>query len=130
MGSDAPLEAIGGFSFFLALEISKFFIFAFLFLNWHSQYYEITDDEIIIFRGIIKKQKKALSMKYAEAVTMDKGLFGRIGNFGTITVSYLANTRFELHLPHIPTPEKYTRLLEHSISKNKEAAHDLVASQS
>jgi uncharacterized membrane protein YdbT with pleckstrin-like domain len=48
--------------------------------------YILTDEEVVLEEGIIRKKRLAIPLKNVADVSMEKGVLGRIFNFGDVTV--------------------------------------------
>lgn len=57
------------------------------FLNWWSTELAITDRKIIAKYGFISRKTIELRLDKVETVSVDQGVFGRMFNYGTISVA-------------------------------------------
>lgn len=85
----------------------------------------LTNDKIILHKGIIKKSVTALELRRLEAVKTHQGLFGRWWDFGTVTVTGTGGVR--LTLDEVRSPESFKALVLNSVAysdKSQESEND------
>lgn len=121
--TDAPLKS-GGIILFLMLHSFQFFWSLIILMKWFFQYYQINKKEIISHKGILIQKRKYYSLEKAESVSMNQGILGSIFNFGDIVVElFMSNSRYEVILRHIPSPEQYSQIIEKTLSEFGKDAH-------
>jgi uncharacterized membrane protein YdbT with pleckstrin-like domain len=115
--SQNPLKA-GGIIVFLVLQTIQSLWGLGIILRWFFDYYRITPKEILVHSGVIFQKRKHFALEKAEAVSVEKGILGRLFNFGTICVElFMSNSRYEVYLYNISNPENYMRMIEKSITE-------------
>ncbi len=96
---------------FLSLVVLKTAITFYILFQWLDEYYEITTKEIIHKKGFFTKHDEHNSLNHVVSLRVNQGWFGRIFNFGTITLfNWAKNREFSLYLIH--NPIKYLHILE------------------
>ncbi len=86
-------------------------------LSWISRVYFLTDKQLISRDGIINIKEKIYDLKIIRSVTVDQGLFGKLFNYGDITITTSASGGYndEISLISISQPEKYREVLKHCL---------------
>jgi len=56
-------------------------------LKWYFNYYYFTDNELVYKTGILSFAEKSVMFKEVESVTVSLSLFGRIFNYGNVSIS-------------------------------------------
>jgi membrane protein YdbS with pleckstrin-like domain len=77
------------------------------------KYYVITNNDVILTEGIIRKSKITIPLQSISNVDVHKGVLGRIFNFGDVTVMGFKNT---ILMESIPEPEVFYRIINNKIS--------------
>ncbi len=106
----------GGILFFLIFQVIEIFSLAYLILNWFCWYYEITEKEVILRRGVIMQTRKYYSLDKVESVSVEQGLWGRIFNYGAIElVMYYSDAPIKVVMMYVPRPKKYEKILQKNL---------------
>ncbi len=84
-------------------------------LNWISRVYYLTDKHLIKREGIISIKEKIYDLKIIRSISVDQGLFGKLFNYGNITITTSASGGYndEIYLSGISQPEKYREIFKH-----------------
>jgi hypothetical protein len=107
---------------YLMLVAIKTFITYYIIFQWVDEYYEITTKEIIHRHGFVFKHDEHNSLNHVVSLRVYQGWFGRIFNFGTITLfNWAKNREFSLYLIH--NPIKYLHILEALLPEPDEDRH-------
>ena len=84
-------------------------------LYWLREYYEIKPHEVIYRRGIIGKKEVIFSCKNVQEIEVHQSVWGRIFNFGTISL-YNPVLRERFHLRDISEPNEHCQLIERLVT--------------
>ena len=115
--TNSPLKS-GGLILFLVLHSFQFFWSLLILMKWFFSYYEINPKDITLYSGILFQKKKYYSLERAESISLNKSVWGRLFNFGTLSIDlYMANSRYEVLLKCVPNPEKYVHVIEKTLSE-------------
>ena len=76
--------------------------------------YIVTDEEVVKEEGIIRKKRIAIPLKNVADVTMDKGVIGRIFNFGNVVVKGM---KTKLKMKGLKNPENVYELIKSKAGK-------------
>lgn len=101
-GNDGDIVSL--FTQILLLPLQLYILVALL-LKWASEEFEITDKEIIIKHGVIKKESKSYLFINMQSLKVTQTAFERIAGAGTISI-HLPTLRQDLVLGEIPSPQK------------------------
>lgn len=93
------------------------FLFAKAALRSRGSDLVLTEDNVILHKGIITKSMTELDMRQVEAVRVHQGLFGRWWNFGTITITGTGGVR--LTLDEVSDPENFKALVLNKVTSSK-----------
>jgi membrane protein YdbS with pleckstrin-like domain len=100
-----------GFPVFILLVLLKTFITIFLIMQWLNEYYEISAKVIQHRRGIIFRKVEEYPTEDIKFVEVDQGLFGRMFNFGTISLLNVRRVEYaQMYLIH--NPLRYAQVIE------------------
>lgn len=97
--------------FFIILAGLKIYLTIFIILTWLNEYYEITPREVIHKRGLIWRKVERYEFDYVRYVNLDQGIFGRMFNFGTISLVDIRKNIF-MHMYQIHNPHKYIHIIK------------------
>lgn len=100
-----------GIGFFLFAVTVKIILTIYIVLLWLNEYYEITPASVRHRSGIIFVKKEKLALDDIQSVTLSQGLFGRLLNFGTLSLYDWKWRKYE-HLYAIHNPMKYIEIVE------------------
>jgi uncharacterized membrane protein YdbT with pleckstrin-like domain len=82
----------------------------YLILQWASVSYSITEDEIIIRRGLVGLRTSEHKAHNLESAEVDQSLFGRLFNYGVLRF-HDPGLGQDIILPDIPNPHRYTAII-------------------
>lgn len=110
---------IFGFSLLLALIITKIVLIIYVLLSWTNEYFEITADQIIHYKGIFFKKEKRYSITNIRQIILHQGFLGKLMDFGTIEFfDYAVKKYFRLYQIH--NPQRYFNLLNEIVPDHDE----------
>ena len=95
------LLCIGGYSYLLAL------------IYYKNAEYGVTNKRVVIKIGLIRRQSLEIMLDKVEAVMVDQTFFGRIFNYGRITIVGTGGTNDSY--PYIPNPLEFRRQVQQQI---------------
>jgi membrane protein YdbS with pleckstrin-like domain len=84
------------------------------FLERVTKVYFVTDKEIIKEEGIIRKKKVCIPVQNVADVKMEKGILGRMFNFGDVIVAGMKDT---IKIKGVKSPENVYNLIKSKVSK-------------
>ena len=97
--------------FSIVISGLKLTLFIYIIYQWLTEYYEITPEKIIHKRGLIFQRMDIYYFKHISAISYQQSLFGRLLNFGSITLhDWELEKNITLYLIH--NPKKYYKLLK------------------
>lgn len=100
--------------YFLGIIVLKTLLSLFTVLQWLCDYYEIWSNKVTHKKGIFWTKKEDHELVDLKYLGFEQGLFGRLLNFGTITLFDWKNeVKATLYLIH--NPKKYYQLLQHLV---------------
>lgn len=95
---------------FLVLVLFKLAITAYIILEWHEEYYEISASTVGHYKGYLFKRHEEIKLEHIASVKLEQGLLGRIFNYGTIRLhSWFLGKDYYLYQIH--NPRKYEHVL-------------------
>ncbi|HEV3231729.1 MAG TPA: PH domain-containing protein [Candidatus Dormibacteraeota bacterium] len=77
---------------------------------WRSETYTLTDQRVLLRRGVIGKFSRSISMARVQDVTTSQGLLGRLLDYGTVEVESAGQDGAEV-LTYVPDPTRFRNLL-------------------
>ncbi len=104
----------------ISFVIIKSAIIALLFLQWLNEYYEITPHLVAHRRGLIFRHVEKYPLKDIRDIEVDQTLFGRLFNYGTISLSDPTHHIKYLDMYQIHNPLRYATVLEDVIPNKVE----------
>lgn len=100
-----------GMPILVVLVLLKTFVTLFLIMQWLNEYYEISAIMIKYRRGIIFRRVDDYPTTDIKFIDVDQGIFGRIFNFGTISLMNIRRVKYaEMYLIH--NPLRYAQVIE------------------
>ncbi|HEY5713991.1 MAG TPA: PH domain-containing protein [Candidatus Gracilibacteria bacterium] len=112
---EAPLKS-GGILVFFLWQFTQFFTAFYYLLKWFCLYYEITEKEVVLHKGVIFQERRYFSLDKVESVTVNQTLLGRILNYGTIhLILYYSDAPIDVAMINVPRPKRYERLLQQNL---------------
>lgn len=95
----------------IILVTVKTLITLFVILQWLNEYYEISASFIQYRRGLIFRKLDNYPTEDIKFIEVQQGLFGRMFNFGTITLMNIRRVKYvEMYLIH--NPLRYAQVIE------------------
>lgn len=97
-----------GFLFFLVCSyvLQIFLIFTVL-LHWLNRRYYIDASHLIVRTGVFTTKERTYDLKNLKSVVVMQGIFGKIFNFGTLSIIITSpNLKEDVILSEIPHPHK------------------------
>ncbi len=83
------------------------------FLERMTRKYIITNDEVIKIDGIVRKTRIAIPARSVSDITVHKGIFGRIFDFGDVTVRGFKN---EIIIKGVSEPEVMYKIIKNKVT--------------
>lgn len=80
------------------------------YIIWRSENYTLTDERVIVRRGVIGKFIRSTSMSRVQDVTTRQGLLGRLLNFGSVEIESAGRDGAEV-LTYVPNPQHFRNVL-------------------
>jgi membrane protein YdbS with pleckstrin-like domain len=106
-------------SFISILAVIKIFLAIYVVMGWINEYYEIWPNSIMHMSGFIIKREEKHPLSHIRSIKVERGYFGRIFGFGTITFyNWYLKKYTSLYLIH--NPIKYFNIIESLIPKTEE----------
>jgi len=96
--------------FFLGSLLVQLIVITYLFLKWSSVYYHFDGHELLHKTGIIFQDVQSFDVKNLDSISFTKTLFGKVFNYGNISLHF-SNKEFLLR--HIPHPECISKRMNH-----------------
>lgn len=100
----------------LVLQFFNMLSLVVIFLSWLNTVYIIHPEEIILQKGILHIKENIYPTKRIEEVIVDQGIWGRIFNYGSVTI-HSPTYKDELVLQDISQPHTYAEVIRSSESK-------------
>jgi uncharacterized membrane protein YdbT with pleckstrin-like domain len=105
----------------ISVSLVVLFLYAllilFITLDWITSYYILDGKSVITHSGIILSKEGSYDMAGIESVEISQGLFGKIFNFGTLTL-FNPILKRDLKLKYVPDPYVKGRLIQHMHPKS------------
>ena len=106
-----PYVSFFSIELFIIGAIIKIAITIYIVLSWLNEYYEITPNLVRHNRGLIFLKREKFSLTDVQSVSLEQSLFGRILNFGTLSLfDWKWRKHQNLYLIH--NPMKYLEIIE------------------
>ena len=100
-----------GLPLLIFLVLFKTFVTIFIILQWLNEYYEISASTIKYRKGIIFRRAYEYPTADIKFVDVEQGAFGRIFNYGTITLMNIRRIEYaQMYLIH--NPLRYAHVIE------------------
>ena len=103
--------------FIIIIQSANLYLVLRIIMRWLSEYYIIAKDEIIIKKGFFKINKHAFAIEKVESVNISQSIFGKVFNFGTITIFNPALNQ-TVHLRNITNPHFYANKIKANFEKS------------
>lgn len=112
---DAPLKS-GGIIVFIVWQSIQFSYIFYRILKWFCRYYEMTDKEVVLHKGLIFQERRYYSLDKVESVVVQQSLLGRFLNYGTIHLTlYYSDAPIDVCLDDVPHPNRYEKILQRNL---------------
>jgi len=114
---DASQNSLSNFfslGYFMVLSFVELFLVLQVTLSWANEIYEIREDSILHRNGIFTLKEDVFTLRNLGSSTIQQGFFGKLLNYGTITLSSPVLKR-EYYLLNIHDPKKVVQSLEDNI---------------
>jgi uncharacterized membrane protein YdbT with pleckstrin-like domain len=80
------------------------------YIVWRSENYTLTDERVIVRRGVVGKFIRSTSMSRVQDVTTRQRLLGRLFNFGSVEIESAGRDGAEV-LTYVPDPQHFRNVL-------------------
>jgi uncharacterized membrane protein YdbT with pleckstrin-like domain len=94
----------------LLLALVMFVFVDIQYIRWRAESYTITDQRIIIRRGVLSHFSKAIGLSRVQDVTTYQRLLGRVFGFGTVEVETAGRDGAEV-LTYVPHPMEFRNVI-------------------
>jgi uncharacterized membrane protein YdbT with pleckstrin-like domain len=88
-------------------------------IKWSSSEFAVTDKRVLIKVGLIQRKSFETMLSKIEGIQVDQGIFGRILNYGTITVTGTGGSKEPFHT--ISYPLEFRKKVQEQISRTQES---------
>ena len=97
--------------FVLGAVVLLFLVFVDIqWIVWRSETYTITDQRVILKRGVIGRFSRSIGMSRVQDVTTSQRLFGRMFGYGTVEIESAGKDGAEV-LTYVPRPAQFRNIL-------------------
>src|ERR1700680_1132034 len=80
------------------------------YIIWRSETFTITDQRVILRRGVVGKFTRSISLARVQDVSTSQNLLGRIFDFGTVEIESAGKDGAEV-LTYVPDPQHFRNVL-------------------
>lgn len=94
----------------LAVALALFVYLDLQYIIWRSETYTITNDRVLLRRGVIGRYSRSISLNRVQDVTTNQDFFGRIFNFGTLEIESAGEKGAQV-LTYVPHPDNFRNVL-------------------
>ena len=94
----------------LALLLGLFVYLDIQYILWRSETYTITDERVLLRRGVIGKFSRSVGLARVQDVSTSQNLFGRVFDFGTVEIESAGKDGAEV-LTYVPDPQHFRNVL-------------------
>jgi uncharacterized membrane protein YdbT with pleckstrin-like domain len=107
-----PLGALRDLRWFvvLALLLALFVYLDIQYIIWRSESYTISDQRVLLRRGVIGKFSRSIGISRVQDVTTSQGLLGRVFDYGTVEIESAGKDGAEV-LNYVPDPQDFRNVL-------------------
>jgi uncharacterized membrane protein YdbT with pleckstrin-like domain len=107
-----PTGQLGDLRWFvlLALLLGLFVYLDVQYIIWRSETYTITDERVLLRRGVIGKFSRSIGLARVQDVSTSQNVLGRIFDFGTVEIESAGKDGAEV-LTHVPDPQHFRNVL-------------------
>jgi uncharacterized membrane protein YdbT with pleckstrin-like domain len=86
------------------------------FIRWRAESYTITDQRIIIRRGVISHFSRAIGLSRVQDVSTFQALLGRMFGFGTVEIETAGRDGAEV-LTYVPRPMEFRNVIYENLQE-------------
>lgn len=104
---------------FIFVTLIQIILLLVIVIKWLNEYYEMQDDEIIQWTGVITKRGRSYPYSNIQSITIQQSAVGRILNFGTV-VLYVPTLGQDLSFDEVPKPQAFIKLIKEHMPTNEE----------
>lgn len=94
-------------------------------LLWRNLYYILTDRRIIVRKGVVGIDYDILELGYVQQVNLDRGLWDKLYDTGTIIVQAIGVKPIEMH--SIPNPFRSIEILRRTVENFRASRNTTIA---
>jgi uncharacterized membrane protein YdbT with pleckstrin-like domain len=107
-----PLGSLRDLRWFviLALLLGLFVYLDIQYIIWRSESYTISDQRVLLRRGVIGKFSRSIGIGRVQDVTTSQGLLGRVFDYGTVEIESAGKDGAEI-LSFVPNPDDFRNVL-------------------
>src|ERR1700704_6240531 len=107
-----PLGSLRDLRWFvvLALLLALFVYLDIQYIIWRSESYTISDQRVLLRRGVIGKFSRSIGISRVQDVTTSQGLLGRVFDYGTVESESAGKDGAEI-LAYVPDPQGFRNVL-------------------
>jgi uncharacterized membrane protein YdbT with pleckstrin-like domain len=107
-----PLAALHDLRWFvvLVLLLGLFVYLDIQYIIWRSESYTISDQRVLLRRGVIGKYSRSVGIARVQDVTTSQGLLGRVFDYGTVEIESAGKDGAEI-LAYVPDPQGFRNVL-------------------
>lgn len=107
------------FGLFILFTGSKFFLVVFISLQWINEYFEITSDRIIHWRGIVFRQERTYDFNNITDIGIEQSFLGKLFKFGSIRLYDWYLRKYD-YMYFIHNPLRFYHILKQLIPESDE----------
>src|SRR4030081_917945 len=107
-----PLAALHDLRWFvvLVLLLGLLVYLDIQYIIWRSESYTISDQRVLLRRGVIGKYSRSVGIARVQDVTTSQGLLGRVFDYGTVEIESAGKDGAEI-LAYVPDPQDFRNVL-------------------
>jgi uncharacterized membrane protein YdbT with pleckstrin-like domain len=105
----SPLRDLKWFVILLVL-LALFVYLDIQYIIWRSESYTISDQRVLLRRGVIGKFSRSIGIGRVQDVTTSQGLLGRVFDYGTVEIESAGKDGAEV-LAYVPDPQDFRNVL-------------------
>jgi uncharacterized membrane protein YdbT with pleckstrin-like domain len=107
-----PLAALHDLRWFvvLVLLLGLLVYLDIQYIIWRSESYTISDQRVLLRRGVIGKYSRSVGIARVQDVTTSQGLLGRVFDYGTVEIESAGKDGAEI-LAYVPDPQGFRNVL-------------------
>lgn len=93
-------------------------------IEWILRHYLVSKHEVVKVEGIFNRRRHAIPYQSVSGVSVTKGIFGRLLNYGTVEVQGMSEGKFLMK--HVGNPDEIHRLIRHKVGSRTPPISHLV----